>query len=97
MRVLIQVYREIVSHKTTEQGVERVYGDWRWRMKATNGRIIGASTEGYTHRSACLRNILTVTGIDWGGLIGKVELDEYARTEWERIEFATGLRPARHP
>lgn len=29
---------------------------WRWRRVAVNGRIIAASTEGYTKRSACVSN-----------------------------------------
>jgi uncharacterized protein YegP (UPF0339 family) len=31
-------------------------GDWRWRRKAVNGRIVGASTEGYRRASACIDN-----------------------------------------
>ncbi len=30
--------------------------DWRWRRTATNGRIVGASTEGYINRSDCESN-----------------------------------------
>ena len=29
---------------------------WRWRRKASNGRIIGASTESYVNRSDCIAN-----------------------------------------
>lgn len=32
-------------------------GKWRWRAKASNGRIIGASTEGFSSKDACIRNI----------------------------------------
>ncbi|MDP4021680.1 DUF1508 domain-containing protein [Methylobacterium sp. NEAU 140] len=31
-------------------------GEWRWRRIAANGRIVGASTEGYTNRSHCIEN-----------------------------------------
>lgn len=31
-------------------------GDWRWRRTASNGRIVGASTEGYSSRANCLSN-----------------------------------------
>lgn len=31
-------------------------GEWRWRRTATNGRIVGAATEGYSSRSACFDN-----------------------------------------
>ncbi len=29
---------------------------WRWRRKALNHRIVGASTEGYHNRKDCLAN-----------------------------------------
>lgn len=31
-------------------------GLWRWRRTASNGRIVGASTEGYTNKSDCIAN-----------------------------------------
>jgi uncharacterized protein YegP (UPF0339 family) len=30
--------------------------DWRWRRTATNGRIVGASTQGYSNKSDCIEN-----------------------------------------
>jgi len=32
--------------------------EWRWRRTATNGRIVGASTEGYVNRQDCLDNAI---------------------------------------
>ena len=32
-------------------------GEYRWRRKASNGRIVGASSEGYTKRSDCEANM----------------------------------------
>ena len=32
-------------------------GEWRWRLVAVNGRIIGVSSEGYSSKSACLHSI----------------------------------------
>lgn len=29
---------------------------YRWRVTARNGRIIGASSQGYEHRRGCIRN-----------------------------------------
>lgn len=29
---------------------------WRWRRTAANGRIVGASSQGYTNRSDCVAN-----------------------------------------
>ena len=31
-------------------------GEWRWRRTATNGRIVGASSEGYINRVDCVAN-----------------------------------------
>ncbi|WP_342971806.1 DUF1508 domain-containing protein [Henriciella sp. AS95] len=29
---------------------------WRWRRTASNGRIVGASTEAYANKSDCIDN-----------------------------------------
>ena len=29
---------------------------WRWRRTASNGRIVGASTQGYSNRQDCIDN-----------------------------------------
>ena len=31
-------------------------GGWRWKRTASNGRIVGASTEAYSNRSDCIEN-----------------------------------------
>ena len=31
-------------------------GEFRWRRKAVNGNIIGASSEGYTKKADCVAN-----------------------------------------
>lgn len=31
--------------------------EWRWRVTASNGRVIGASTESYVNKSDCIYNI----------------------------------------
>lgn len=31
-------------------------GDWRWKRIAPNGRIVGASTEGYKNKASCTAN-----------------------------------------
>lgn len=33
---------------------------WRWRLKSSNGRIIAASTEGYSSKENCLKNIAAI-------------------------------------
>lgn len=40
-------------------------GEWRWTLKHRNGRIVGASTEGYKRKPACLKNLELVTGLSW--------------------------------
>ena len=30
--------------------------EWRWRRTASNGKIVGASTEGYEKKSDCIAN-----------------------------------------
>ena len=31
-------------------------GEWRWRRIASNGRIVGASTQGYVNKADCISN-----------------------------------------
>lgn len=40
-------------------------GEWRWRLVADNGKIVGASTEGYKHREDCVANFRMVTTHVW--------------------------------
>lgn len=30
--------------------------EWRWRRIASNGRIVGASSQGYVNKSDCIEN-----------------------------------------
>jgi uncharacterized protein YegP (UPF0339 family) len=30
--------------------------EWRWRRTAANGRIVGASSQGYANKSDCIDN-----------------------------------------
>lgn len=30
--------------------------NWHWRRTASNGRIVGASTEGYVNKADCIAN-----------------------------------------
>lgn len=32
-------------------------GDYRWRVRAANGRVIASSGEGYSNRAHCLRMV----------------------------------------
>jgi uncharacterized protein YegP (UPF0339 family) len=31
---------------------------WRWRRTASNGRIVGAATQGYSNRQDCIENAM---------------------------------------
>lgn len=33
-----------------------VKGEWRWRRVAPNGKVVGASAEGYKNREDCIAN-----------------------------------------
>jgi hypothetical protein len=54
-------------------------------MRARNGRIIGASSEGYVKRGDALRNLRRVTRIDCGLDTYSPNDSSYASFEW-RIE-----------
>lgn len=55
---------------------------WRWRYKASNGVIIGASTQGYSDKRDCIGNLERVTG-------GTVDVRYRHRTPSGRI-YAQG-------
>jgi uncharacterized protein YegP (UPF0339 family) len=33
-------------------------GEWRWRRTASNGKIVGASTQGYKNKVDCVNNAI---------------------------------------
>lgn len=35
--------------------------EWRWSIRASNGKIIGASSEGYHGRARCVANFNLIT------------------------------------
>lgn len=37
-------------------------GEWRWRLKASNGRIVAIGGEGFSRKSACRTSMLNVWG-----------------------------------
>jgi uncharacterized protein YegP (UPF0339 family) len=37
--------------------------DWRWQITARNGRIVGASSEGYRDRKRAFENLRLVTSV----------------------------------
>ena len=45
--------KEFVKFETYKDEVS----EWRWRLIATNGRVVGDSGEGYKNKKDCLREI----------------------------------------
>ena len=55
-RAKVEVYQS--EKRYTINGVRhRDRGEWLWRLKATNGRIIADSGEGYVRQAECLRAV----------------------------------------
>lgn len=40
---------------------------WRWRLVASNGRLLGAASEGFLRRGDSIANLELVTGLVWIG------------------------------
>lgn len=39
-------------------------GEWRWRLKASNGKIVADSAESYVNKSDCEHGISLVTSVN---------------------------------
>jgi uncharacterized protein YegP (UPF0339 family) len=50
------------------QVYEDAHGEWRWRLRAANGRIVADSAEGYVNRSGAQRAAQTVLAMLAGPL-----------------------------
>ncbi len=37
-------------------------GKWRWRMTSVNGKIVGASSQGFASRTDCIVNLELIQG-----------------------------------
>ena len=46
----------MVVHNDRWQFYKDSLGEWRWRRIATNGKIVGAASQGYVNKSDCLAN-----------------------------------------
>lgn len=40
-------------------------GEWRWRMRAPNGRVVAAASEAYKKRMGAVENATVVTGFEF--------------------------------
>lgn len=45
--------------------------EWRWRLTASNGKIIGAANEGYKHKMDCIDNAIRHGYGNQGNVEGK--------------------------
>ena len=58
------IIRKTIKRKTTKTGKFEVYkdkaGEYRFRLKAPNGEIIAASSEGYKAKKSCMNGIQSV-------------------------------------
>ena len=45
-----------VDTKSDKWEIYKASDGWRWRRTAPNGRIVGASTQGYSSRTDCVAN-----------------------------------------
>ena len=57
-------------------------GDWRWRLRTTNGNVVADSAEGYRHREDCERGIAIVKASGEASIVdmsGKVATATSAR------------------
>jgi uncharacterized protein len=62
-------------------------GEWRWRRTASNGRLVGASSEGYSSKSDAEANMKR-------GLVAsdKWEIYQDKKSEWRWRRFAQNGR-----
>lgn len=49
----IKTHKLIFSRKLSLKSFKK---EWRWKIKANNGKIIAASSEGYINKSDCIYN-----------------------------------------
>lgn len=47
----------MASAKGTYETYQDKRGEWRWRLKSTNGKIVGAACEGYKSKADCEANM----------------------------------------
>ena len=51
------------NRKSKLEMYEDAAGEWRWRLKSTNGRIIANGGEGFHNKSACRSSWANVAGV----------------------------------
>ena len=66
-------------------------GEWRWRRKAGNGKIVGASSEGYVHRRDAEAN----AGRDGSKDKWEFYKDKRGEFRWRALSAANGKQVGR--
>lgn len=44
-------------------------GEWRWRIRARNGRILAVSSEGYKAKRHCERMVFRCVTVGWNNVV----------------------------
>lgn len=50
-------------------------GEWRWRTRATNGKVTSDSGEGFRTKRACTQNLMLITAVFSKGDVRELEED----------------------
>jgi uncharacterized protein YegP (UPF0339 family) len=83
-----------MTHLKSKKALVQVYKrgkNWRWRMKdARNGKIIGASSEGYRRKVDCLNNLDRVINTGRTALAGAHIGHLFRRDKTEIVTEHTG-------
>ena len=58
-------------------------GEWRWRVRARNGRVLADSGEGYKRKRQCVHAIIAMAGIMWSVV-------DWAIEEWTGSDLPNG-------
>jgi uncharacterized protein YegP (UPF0339 family) len=56
IRLLIAKIKVMAGENDRWEFYQDNRSEWRWRRIASNGQIVGASSEGYTSRQNCVEN-----------------------------------------
>jgi len=67
-------------------------GQWRWRMRASNGKIVADSAEGYTRRDSCERAAKRVQDTPTILVMGPGPTDGITGGETPKQLKATGMK-----
>lgn len=61
-----EIYRELTAPSTAAAPDGQPMGDWRWRLRADNGRIVAEGGEGYKQATAMVKTLHRYITLDTG-------------------------------